>query len=1233
MLWIDREQSEDKREEIKKLSKELEINDLVVEVLYNRGLNKEEIKDFVNTTFWHNPFDLKDMSKVVKRVNQAIEDKERIIIYGDYDCDGITSTALLLEVLNDLGADVGYYIPNRLDEGYGMNKEAIRTISGYADLIITVDCGIKAFEEVGYANKQDIDVIITDHHTADKQVPNACGVINPKQYDCNYPYEDLAGVGVAFKLVSALFKDRDLNLKEELKDYLPLVSLGTIADVVPLQNENRTIVKKGLDLLNHSKYKNNFNLDKLVEVSKLKNIKAGSIGYILAPMINAAGRLGQVDVAIDFLTKNEDVSKKAKHLKELNEERKRISENIYDEACAYIEKNIDLDNEKVLLIPIEDAHKGVIGNVAGDLCQDFYRPTVLFSVENNKAIGSARSIPSFNIHQAFKENENLFTSFGGHKQAAGCSLKLEDLEKLRENINEYADEVLEEQDLQAKVKVDKTLKIENLDIKLFEDLEMLAPFGFGNPKPKFKLEDLKVDNFKLIGKDNKHIKVEFRQEDNTITALGWGKNDLRKQFLKKVDDINVVFKLAINEFRGNRNVQIILEDVKIPESSFVDRLFAKKNEILSKEKYRGIEDANGFNTKIVGVGEIDGELIKCRITSKTRQENIKEVEDGEVLRLFRDSNNPYDENAILLLKVKGEVSDKKVEKMIYSDEVYPESKVIEVGFLNRKIAKRIASFIDEGRVYTPIVSQVTGEDKDLLGVNIRFERETNLLEEISPKEAKFRKKLNLMPEIDVIETIRKNIIGEYEYRDKQIEVLDSLREGINTLSIFGTGRGKSACFQTIASLKAIKDNKSTIILYPLRSLVNDQYRIFKKKTSGMGLKVHKGNGSISYGRRKQLFNDLKENDLDILLTTPEFIQYHYKKFKKFKEDIGFLVVDEAHHIGYARESFRSAYKDLDKIKKFLNDPLTLATTATANAETSEIIKDKLEISSIIVDDYIRKNLNIVDKRKIGDENVKMQYLDNLIKEKPNEKTIVFTNSIPRTIEIAEDLRKTNPSIKDKIAFYNSEMTNEERNGVEERFQKGEIKFIVSTSAFSEGVNIPDIKNIVLYHMNFNFKDFNQLSGRAGRNGEKAYIHLLYNHNDARVNEFILENSTPSRKELQKYYLLFKKLSNKNENNEFKFKPKELAESINSCTEEKLFSAIEIFKELDIIELLDEVEQRYYFNEEIKKVKLEKSLRYIEGNNDKKAFEEFKKFALNAEKNSLLKKINRPIYPEKKIDIS
>ncbi len=555
----------------KNKNKELsvDIHPIVKQILINRGYDRsEDLEMFLNPTLeqLYDPFLMKGMDIAIDRIRDAMDNGESIWIYGDYDVDGITSISVLVTCFEFLNIPVNYYIPNRLEEGYGLSIQGMETIiSKGADLIISVDCGITSVEEVAYVNKMKKDIIITDHHNCQEDLPDAFAILNPKQSDCEYPFDMLAGVGIAMKIVQALLRER---FYQHYDLFIDLVMLGTVADIAPIVDENRIIAKIGLDIIKNSK---NIGLQALIDISNLKDtdINTGHIGFNLGPKINAAGRIGKPELGVQLLTSKDQVAAEhiAKALDALNTERQDIEKEIVASIDTLIEEQVDLENEKIIVIKGVKWHTGVIGIVASRVSEKYHRPSVILSVEDGIAKGSARSVGNISIFDALNSCKHLFIGFGGHKQAAGLSLNEADVDQLRIDINDYAKKHITSDDLLPKVKIDGILHSHEITHEALDDLEKLEPHGMGNPKPAFVYNGLTIDNVRPIGKEKTHLKIVLHDGKRTFDAIGFG---IAEQYadLRSQDQLDMVMTLNKNSFRGIETIQFMIKDIRRLEPAF-----------------------------------------------------------------------------------------------------------------------------------------------------------------------------------------------------------------------------------------------------------------------------------------------------------------------------------------------------------------------------------------------------------------------------------------------------------------------------------------------------------------------------------------------------------------------------------------------------------------------------------------------------------------------------------------
>ncbi len=545
---------------VNEICEKYNLNKVIGKIIVNRHVvNDEDVRIFITPTRddFHDPFLFTGMDIAVDRIIKAINNKEKILIYGDYDVDGITSTTVLKKYLMDRGISVDTYIPNRLHEGYGLNKKAIDTIKERnIDLIITVDCGISAIEEVDYAVSLGMDIIVTDHHEVGEKLPNALAVIDAKRKDNTYPFRALAGVGVVFKLIQALSIKLEIKPEEYLK-YLDLVCVGTISDIVPLEGENRTIAKLGLMLI---KVTRNLGLRELIKSSGYKEIDSNTISFGVAPRINACGRMGHEEEALKlFLAEDlESATKITKELNEYNTLRQSTEKAIYEEAVQQIEKN-HLDANNSIVLGGKGWHHGVIGIVSSKVTDKYYKPSILLSFEDNIAKGSGRSVPGFDLYEGLAKCEDLLEKYGGHSMAVGLTLKKENLENFKERFEQIAKEK-NIKELVPIIYIDDELKLKDINMDLVKSISILEPFGEANKVPLFLIRNLKIDSIRALS-EGRHLKLTLRDENFVINAIGFELGYLAEEY-RIGDRIDVVGTLEINSFNGFSSIQINMKDIR-----------------------------------------------------------------------------------------------------------------------------------------------------------------------------------------------------------------------------------------------------------------------------------------------------------------------------------------------------------------------------------------------------------------------------------------------------------------------------------------------------------------------------------------------------------------------------------------------------------------------------------------------------------------------------------------------
>jgi len=551
------------KKKVSQLSNDLSVNPILASLLVQRNIDTfKKAKEFFRPSLedLHDPFLLKDMERAVSRIEKAIIDNENILIYGDYDVDGTTSVSLVSSYLKTITNHIATYIPDRYDEGYGISYQGIDFASdNNFSLIIALDCGIKAIEKVSYAKKKNVDFIICDHHKPGDEIPKAYAVLNPKRVDCTYPYKELCGCGVGFKLVHALASRRGQTI-EDIQQYLDLVATAIAADIVPITGENRILTYYGLEVIN-SNPRNG--IKAIIHQINKKKLTITDVVFIIAPRINAAGRIKHGNYAVELLTEMdfEVALDFATSIEKFNLERKELDKKITYEALQQI-KSADEEEKFSTVVYSENWHKGVIGIVASRLIESFYRPTLVFTKSGNKLAASARSVKGFDVYEALNECSEYLEQFGGHKYAAGLTLDPKNYSAFKNKFEEVVKASIDKNLLIPEISIDLELELSEITPRFFRILQQMGPFGPQNMKPVFKTSSIRDNGYgKRVGSDKSHLKLSIIDgaDQKTYNAIGFGLGNKIKSIK---GDFDIAYSLDENEWKGNTSIQLILKDLK-----------------------------------------------------------------------------------------------------------------------------------------------------------------------------------------------------------------------------------------------------------------------------------------------------------------------------------------------------------------------------------------------------------------------------------------------------------------------------------------------------------------------------------------------------------------------------------------------------------------------------------------------------------------------------------------------
>lgn len=1205
------------------LQKSCNVSPLVARVMAARGIKTaEQAQRFLTPSLerdWHDPLDIPGMSQAADRVDQALRDGERIAIFGDFDVDGMSSTCLLTLALRHFGGVVAPYIPNRFGEGYGLSREALtRVIEGsHPSLIVTVDNGIASAHEVAWLLRQGIDVVVTDHHEPGDLVPQGVPVTDPKlEADC--PSRDLAGAGVALKLVCELGRRR--GEPDYWRHYTELATLGTVSDMMVLQDENRALVADGIRQMRHTARPGLVALAATAGID-LSTVTSDSLPFSLIPRLNAAGRMGSTDLAFDLLLTSDpaDAAVLAGKLEQINNERREIESELTEQAMAKLDASYK--GGRVIVVGGEGWHEGVKGIVASRIVNKYHVPTILFSISDGVARGSGRSVGTVDLFHAVEQCSDLLVRFGGHAGAVGVTCDVENLDAFRQRLEEVMDQLPAEQ-FEDRGEVAALVSLSEVTMANIASLEAMQPFGQGNKKPLFGVRGVLMRNRSRVGYSGNHLRFLATNGVCSVPAIMFRTPDIERASDYE-GAVDLVFDAVNETWQGRTKPKLMVKDILFRDAKDVScdaslsaRLFAHTDEILSRDEYAGIADATSFFTRVVGMPD-------AKATGT--------LSAGQTLRMRHQADTgvgPDQECLVALLAPDG----------------------TRVGYLRRQIANVLAPLMDAGTEYVAtVVGSCPSEGSSYLGVEVcrrpaqqagQPATEGAAVGVGSPAQpdADLRRKEELasLGYDQLTDGLRSRMIGDHDFLPAQRQALELLRDGHNTLCVMATGRGKSLIFHVHAAREAIMHGKASVFVYPLRALVADQLYHLQEALGPLGLHVRTLTGETPLEERDDTFGALAEGRADVILTTPEFLAIHCARFARGGR-VGFVVVDEAHHAGSSRGGGRDAYEQLPKVLHRLGDPTVLAVSATAPTPVARHICQLCSIKpdDVVVDRSVRQNLTLRDLRELREREAALVSV-----VASGQKSVVYVNSREQSVSLARMLRRDIPDLGHRIAFYNAGLTRADRASVESAFRDGTLTCIISTSAFGEGVNLPDIRNVLLYHMPLGSIEFNQMSGRAGRDGKPASVYLLFGSRDARVNERILSGAAPSRDELATLYRTLMTIARSRATRqtpdglaEFRLANADIAQAaldLNPCTrvdERTVSCGISIFRELGLLRVQGFGSARTIsMTPSPAHVDLDSSIRFLEGARLREEFSSFCDWALSSRPQEMLSRINRPITP-------
>ena len=1088
----------------------LDLPHFIAATLVSRGIDTPEKAElFLRPNLevdWQDPYLIDGMDAAVDRIARAIRAEEHILVYGDFDLDGVSATTLMTRGLRACGGRVTPFIPLRFEEGYGLSDASIERVATYnPQLVVTVDNGIAAKREVQLLLEHGIDVVITDHHEPADLVPVGVPVVDPKCSD--NPSAILAGAGVALKVMQAVgSRFGKPNLWRELID---LATLGTVADLMPMREQNRALVSEGLRMINENPRPC---IAALLGESGFadKPVTSSNLSFTLVPRLNAAGRMGNAQLALDLLLSDDfaDSAHLASELEDTNTRRRTIEAELAEVASEQAEQVFK--GQRALVVAGEGWHEGVKGIVASRLANRYGVPTLLFTIEGDEARGSGRSVGQVNLFQAVTSCQDILVRFGGHHAAVGVTLKADKIPEFTERLCAYMD-ALPPEDFIPRIDVDASVDLSELTLANVEKLDLLAPFGQENSSPHFLAHGVMMAGGRAVGADKNHLSCTLTDGMHSLNCIMFHCSNVAA-LLNCGCALDAVFELQIDTWKGRRSVKAVVSSLKP-----VSPCAALEACLEDKDK--------NFVTGLIAAGMAERDM-----------RDVPEWESPESDRLMweeRAQSNP-------------------------------------AGFRQ----DLIQAFLGEGNLHAA-----------------------------------------------------------------QQQALDLLDAGHSVFTVMGTGRGKSLIFYIHAAELALAKQKASLFVYPLRALVADQAFHLERTLGSFGLTIGTLTGATDAPERARVMQDLATGKLDIVLTTPEYLDIHANELAQVST-IGFVVIDEAHHVGTSKAGFRPSYTRLGNAICRLGNPQVLALTATADDAIAEDIRHAFGLDDMVFDNTERSNLQVIDQRN---SKKRERYLASLVAQ--GEKTLIYVNSRMETVALVRRLRKQEPHIASLIGFYNAGLSRAERERVETLFREGGLQVLVATSAFGEGVDIPGVRHVVLYHLPFSEVEFNQMSGRAGRDGNEAQIHLLFGKADVHLNTALLHGIAPDHDEMAQIYRGLRALQQASQQSFFELDAEDVARRATrlfgtTVTPEQVTLGVSVFEELGLVETKTEDRKqdsqdssasssakRFIYVVDYKgKVELSDSVQYREGLDEFDSFMTFKDWVLGSSADQLQDRIRHPLLP-------
>src|SRR5437667_2836192 len=1055
------------------LAQVLGVDPVVAQVLIARGYDSaDRARAFLAAPLdsLPDPDGLVDVPAAAERLVRALRTHEPMTIYGDYDADGVSATSILLGGLRALGGEVSFYIPSRFTEGYGLNDAALhRLAEAGRHLVVSVDCGVTAAGEIARAGERKQDVIVVDHHEPGPALPPAVAVVDPKRRDAGASFREYSAAGLACQVLRAVRRrSHQPPMPEELLD---LAALGTVADVVSLVEDNRIIARAGLQRMRDLPC---LGLAALIKVAGVSgDVTARHFGFSLAPRLNAAGRLGDAGVAVKLLTTDDpaEADAIAAQLDVANQQRRALCDQILVQAIEQVE-SARLQEGPAIVLASEGWHPGVIGIVASQLVERYYRPVVLMAVEGGTAKGSARSIERFHLVDALAQCTDLLDRFGGHAMAAGLTANAERLPEFSERFRAVAATRLTPQDLVPVLHVDAEVRLPAVTEALSEQLQRQAPFGMGNREPVFATRGLTAVTTRVVG-DGQHLRLGVADGHALAEAVGFRLGDASELLAFTRAKVDLAYTVGLDRWNDRVRVQLVVADLVTPGLNLeevltdgrllVERLFARPADYISEDAL-GLEDAGAFHTKVAGV------------TFEGRQETVQALRPGDALMLRREPDNPHDPHAVKVVTASG----------------------TQIGYLSARVASRLAPSIDSGTRYAAAVSQITGGGERSYGVNIYVHRHDAPPDEPDPGQA-LRLAWSGLDADTIVERVRVHLHRGRPLREAQRATIQAMLNGRPVRAVFGPGRGRRAVMEITAAAWVLAGRGPVVIMVPLQSQVDRWYERLAPRAREIGVRCGRAHGALRFRQRQQLLQALQGGVVDVLVASVEYLK-------------NIETGGEAAPVGQRlRPSLLLAECEptieenvLDGVAQALGNPLRGCFQGGAFPADS---LPGLASVETITDPFLRINLRLVDRRGVHDR-------DSTLFAEGQEKTLLYTGGRAAAVDLAARLRERNAG---QVAYYHGGLPLRVREVLEQQFADGKIRVLVAADGFTADAAPADIRQAIIAGLPAHRGDLLEVIGSAGLDGRQATVTLLYRRDDLPPVAAALAERHPDREALAAIY--------------------------------------------------------------------------------------------------------------------